>query len=185
MFLKLPNGAEWKIELTKGDGDVWLQKGWDEFTKHHSINLGHLLVFRYEGNSHFYVLVFDQSATEIDYPFNEKPQVPEMESIESEDNSVEIIDDFKPSRKTREKPPSPCVQPHKRTKTNPSSFDLQPGDPHFRPEVTKSKVLGNLKMDAGVSCTRRESKGLKATLFCLCYLVSVSKCHYFIAPNCT
>ncbi len=147
--------------------------------------MGRLLVFRYEGNSHFYVLVFDQSATEIDYPFNEKPEVPEMESIESDDNSVEIIDDFKPSQKTREKSPSPCFQPHKRTKTNPSSFDLQPGDPHFRPEVTKSKVLENSKMNAGVSCTRRESKGLKATLFCLCYLVFVSKCNYFIAPNCT
>uniref|UniRef100_A0A2N9FQS4 TF-B3 domain-containing protein n=1 Tax=Fagus sylvatica TaxID=28930 RepID=A0A2N9FQS4_FAGSY len=148
-FLKLPNGAEWKVELSKGDGEVWLQKGWDEFAKHNSINVGRLLVFRYEGNSHFYVLVFDQSATEIDYPFNEKPQVPEMESIESDDNSVEIIDDFKPSRKTREKSPCPCVQPHKRTKTNPSSFDLQPGDPHFRPEVTESKVLENSKMNAG------------------------------------
>ena len=166
MFLKLPNGAEWKIELTKGDGDVWLQKGWDEFTKHHSINLGHLLVFRYEGNSHFYVLIFEPSATEIDYPFDDKPQVPEMENIESDDNSVEIIDDFRPSRKTMEKSPSLCVQPHKRTKTNPCSSDLHPGDPHFRPEVTKSKgtILEKSKMNAGVSCTRRESKGLKQTL---------------------
>ena len=120
-----------------------------------------MLVFRYEGNFHFYVLIFDQSATEIDYPFNEKPQVPEMESIESDDNSVEIIDDFRPSRKTRDKSPSPCVQPHKRTKTNPSSFDLQPGGPQFISAVTKSKVLENSKMNAGVSCTRRESKGLK------------------------
>ena len=81
MFPKLPNGAEWKVELTKGDCDVWLQKGWDEFTKHHSINLGHLLVFRYEGNSHFFVLIFEPSATERDYPFDDKPQVPEMENM--------------------------------------------------------------------------------------------------------
>ena len=107
MFPKLPNGAEWKVELTKGDCDVWLQKGWDEFTKHHSINLGHSLVFRYEGNSHFFVLIFEPSATERDYPFDDKPQVPEMENIESDDNSVEIIDDFRPSRKTMEKSPSP------------------------------------------------------------------------------
>ena len=61
-----------------------------------------MLVLRYEGNSHFYVLIFDVSATEIDYSFDEKLQVPKMEDIESDDNSVEILDGLRPSRKTKE-----------------------------------------------------------------------------------
>lgn len=66
-FLKLSNGAEWKLKLMKCDGNVWLQKGWQEFMEYYSLKMGNFLVFRYEGYSHFYILVFDESATEIDY----------------------------------------------------------------------------------------------------------------------
>ena len=67
-FLTLPNGAKWEVGLTKHEGEVWLQKGWREFAEYYSLKLGYLVVFRYEENSHFHVLIFDPSATEIDYP---------------------------------------------------------------------------------------------------------------------
>nr|KYP49709.1 B3 domain-containing protein At1g49475 family [Cajanus cajan] len=70
MFLKLPNGAEWRVNLEKINGSVWFQKGWDEFVKHHSLAHGHLLIFRYDGASHFHVLICDMSGTEIEYPIN-------------------------------------------------------------------------------------------------------------------
>nr|POE61579.1 b3 domain-containing transcription factor vrn1 [Quercus suber] len=160
-FLTVPNGTKWKVKLTKRDGEVCFQNGWCEFASCHAVNPGHLLVFRYEGNSHFYVLIFDDTATEIDYPLDDQQQVDMMEDIESDDNSLEIMDGFMPSRKTREKSPLPCPLPHKRSKTNPRSSDLQAGgDTHFRPELTKSKgsMLEKSKMNAGVSFTRRESK---------------------------
>lgn len=31
VFLKPPNGVEWKLSLIKHDGEVWFQKGWKEF----------------------------------------------------------------------------------------------------------------------------------------------------------
>ena len=167
-FLTVPNGTKWKVKMTKRDGEVWFQNGWREFASCHALTLGHLLVFRYEGNSHFYVLIFDATATEINYPLDDQHQVRRMEDVERDDidNSLEIVDGFMPSRKTREKSPLPCPLPHKRAKTNPRSSVLQAGDAHFRPELTKSKgsVLEKSKMNPGVSFTRRESKGLNLTL---------------------
>lgn len=68
MFLKLPNGAEWEVNLEKRDGSIWFHHGWKEFAEYHSLAHGHLLVFRYDGRSYFHVLIFGVSAMEIDYP---------------------------------------------------------------------------------------------------------------------
>ncbi|KAK7339009.1 hypothetical protein VNO77_19648 [Canavalia gladiata] len=80
LFLKPPNGAEWKLNLEKREGKIWFQKGWKEFAEHHSVAHGHLLVFRCEGTSHFQVHIFDMSGLEIDYPFrkpcNDPPNNP-------------------------------------------------------------------------------------------------------------
>ncbi|KAK7293257.1 hypothetical protein RJT34_16120 [Clitoria ternatea] len=53
MFLKLPNGAERKVDLELG-------KGWKEFVEYHSLSHAHFLVFRYDGTSHFHVLICDE-----------------------------------------------------------------------------------------------------------------------------
>ncbi|KAK7256215.1 hypothetical protein RIF29_29653 [Crotalaria pallida] len=58
VFLKTPNGVEWKVNLVKHDGTIWFQKGWKEFEEYHSLAEGHILVFRYEGTSNFQVTSF-------------------------------------------------------------------------------------------------------------------------------
>ena len=90
-FLTIPNGRKWKVKLTQHDGGVWFQNGWFEFASCHGLTMGHLLVFKYEGNSHFDVLIFDATATEIDYTLDDELQVHRMEDDESDDSSVEII----------------------------------------------------------------------------------------------
>ncbi|KAL1352892.1 hypothetical protein HN51_016858 [Arachis hypogaea] len=72
VVLKLPNGTEWEVYLEKHDGRIWLQNGWKEFVEYHSLRFGDLLVFRFDGTSHFNVFICDMSATEIDYPFKNK-----------------------------------------------------------------------------------------------------------------
>ena len=163
-FLTIPNGRKWKVKLTKRDGEVWFQNGWCEFASYHALTVGSLLVFRYEGNSQFSVLIFDATATEIEYPLDDQPQVHRMEDNESDDNSNEIMDGFMPSPKTREKPPLPCTLPHKKAKTKPTSSDLQAGDTHLRPEGLKSKgsMLEKSKMVFG-TFTRGEGLGLNLT----------------------
>ncbi|KDP31848.1 hypothetical protein JCGZ_12309 [Jatropha curcas] len=98
--LKVPSGATWQVELLNCDDEVWLEKGWQEFAEYHSLQCGHLLVFKYEQPCHFYVIIFDKSATEIEYPcarictadrnLDEELKEPKVE--ENEDNSsVEIL----------------------------------------------------------------------------------------------
>ncbi|XP_010263799.1 PREDICTED: B3 domain-containing transcription factor VRN1-like isoform X2 [Nelumbo nucifera] len=102
--LTVPSGKVWRIGLKKVNGKLWFQKGWQEFVEYHSLGEGHVLVFRYEGNSHFHVLIFDTTASEIEYPCDhtenhlETSLIPckVKEEILQED-SLEILDVFPPS----------------------------------------------------------------------------------------
>ena len=164
VVLKVPSGAEWKVELTKLDDDVCFQKGLREFMEYYSIKEFHFLLFRYDGNSHFYVVILDGTATEIDYPFNnshgdqENMLDEEFEGLKVEetesDSSVEILGDFSSScPKTRDKSPLlPFLQPHKMVKTHPSnkigstsnSETLVPCSPPkcTQPKMKKPKLEG-------------------------------------------
>lgn len=68
-LLKGPSGRVWRVELKEIDGIVYFFKGWKEFVESHSLCIGYLLVFRYDGNSQFNVLIFDTSACEKEYPY--------------------------------------------------------------------------------------------------------------------
>ncbi|PPS06567.1 hypothetical protein GOBAR_AA14081 [Gossypium barbadense] len=94
--LEVPSGAIWQVELAKTDERVRLQNGWREFAEHYLLELGSFVVFRYEGNDHFHVLIFDKSASETEYPHT----------------STEA------SRKNKEKPDLPCSLPQKKISTD-------------------------------------------------------------------
>lgn len=66
--LKVVNGVKWKIGLEKSNQKVWLEKGWAEFVKFYSIDINFFVVFQYNGHSCFHVLIFDKTATGIQYP---------------------------------------------------------------------------------------------------------------------
>jgi hypothetical protein len=70
--LTTPNGHLWQVGLEKENREIWFDDGWQEFMEYHSIHYGYFLVFRYEGNSKFHVLVFDNTSTEIQYPWRAK-----------------------------------------------------------------------------------------------------------------
>ncbi|KAE9466907.1 hypothetical protein C3L33_01164, partial [Rhododendron williamsianum] len=105
VFLKVPSGAVWKVELERSNGVVWMCNGWKEFAKYYSIGFGHLLVFRYDGNCNFNVLIFDTSASEIEYPLsathgeqtningNGNSKIPDTEDVIEIDDSVETLGD--------------------------------------------------------------------------------------------
>lgn len=110
--LKVPTGASWPIELLQTDVGTWLDKGWREFAEYYSIEKFHFLVFRYDGNSQFHVIIFDPSASEIEYPIDATPdhgihddiveqqlhrrtsRVRKLDEIESDDDSIEILDEI-------------------------------------------------------------------------------------------
>ncbi|XP_048141069.1 B3 domain-containing transcription factor VRN1-like isoform X1 [Rhodamnia argentea] len=96
VLLKVPGGSTWPVELEKRGNDmVWLWKGWRKFMEHYSIGHGHVTVFKYEGDSIFHVIIFDKSASEIDYPLSIESDLSGSEGellLRKEENFVEIED---------------------------------------------------------------------------------------------
>ncbi|XP_059447097.1 B3 domain-containing transcription factor VRN1-like isoform X2 [Corylus avellana] len=68
--LSVPDGHVWQVGLKKVENGVWFQDGWQEFVECYSIRVGYLLVFRYEGNSGFFVHIFNLTNSEINYHSN-------------------------------------------------------------------------------------------------------------------
>ncbi|RDX75556.1 B3 domain-containing transcription factor VRN1, partial [Mucuna pruriens] len=122
VFLKPPDGTEWKIYWTKHDGETWFQKGWKEFATYYSLDHGHLLFFEYEGTSYFDVHIFGKSAVEINYPShgNHDGNSSIMQII---DDSVEIVDEKFSCQKTRVKSRVLSLQPCEKMKNNTTTND--------------------------------------------------------------
>jgi len=106
VFLRSPDGTEWRIYWTWNDGEIWFQKGWKEFATYYSLDHGHLVFFECKGTSHFDVHIFDNSALEIDYPSHT--------THDRKKNIVNICDDS--CQNTRVKPTLSSPQPCKKMK---------------------------------------------------------------------
>ncbi|XP_077218924.1 B3 domain-containing protein Os03g0620400-like isoform X2 [Tasmannia lanceolata] len=63
-ILEGPSSRVWHVELSKKINGTYLQDGWQEFAKAHSLRVSDFLVFRYDGNMRFSVLIFDKTACE-------------------------------------------------------------------------------------------------------------------------
>ncbi|KAH0776768.1 hypothetical protein KY290_008179 [Solanum tuberosum] len=82
VFLQAPYGKAWKVEVEHSQGQIWLVKGWKEFSDYYAISIRQFLIFGYNARDHFDVTIFDMSTTEIEYP---------IEDIESDD-SMDFLD---------------------------------------------------------------------------------------------
>ena len=80
--LTLAYGGIWKVGLEKADEKIWFNDCWQEFMEYHSISSGHLLVFGYERNSNFHVLIFYPTFIEIQNPLSKNYKL---------ENQVKII----------------------------------------------------------------------------------------------
>ncbi|GKU94642.1 hypothetical protein SLEP1_g8101 [Rubroshorea leprosula] len=62
--LRGPSRFVWTVKLARTVDDVFLQNGWEIFARDHSLEENDFLVFRYDENSTFNVVIFDKSACE-------------------------------------------------------------------------------------------------------------------------
>lgn len=60
VVLKGPSGATWKVGTVADDENLLFKHGWQDFVKDHALEKNDILVFRYNGESSFNVLVFNQ-----------------------------------------------------------------------------------------------------------------------------
>ncbi|CAL0318546.1 unnamed protein product [Lupinus luteus] len=105
LFLRLPNDAEWSVSWIKRNYDIWFQQDWKKFALDCSLRDPHFIVFKYEGGSHFEVMIFDVTTyNEIEYSsirctndatknhYNEVESDNSVEIIEIDDDSDEIVE---------------------------------------------------------------------------------------------
>ncbi|XP_075090465.1 B3 domain-containing protein Os03g0619800-like isoform X2 [Nicotiana tabacum] len=70
VYLEVPSGEVWEVEVVHSQGRICLGIGWQDFSDFYSISCGHFLIFGYNARSHFNVTIFDLSASEIEYPYS-------------------------------------------------------------------------------------------------------------------
>ncbi|XP_065636659.1 B3 domain-containing transcription factor VRN1 isoform X1 [Quercus suber] len=106
-----PNGRVWQLSLGKDENGTWFSDGWDKFLDYHSISSnGHIIIFKYEGNSTFNVLfMFDMTAGKIDYPIDNLSSDAEPDSVPNEEeekhfgyNDVSVSTTYNPSQNSSE-----------------------------------------------------------------------------------
>lgn len=110
VVLKVPTGASWPIELLQTEFGTWLDKGWKDFAEYYSIRECYFLVFKYGGDSQFQVIIFDPSASEIEYPvgapeddgardhenqqlMRRRTMFQKSDEVETDDASIEILEE--------------------------------------------------------------------------------------------
>ncbi|KAL1338881.1 hypothetical protein HN51_033459 [Arachis hypogaea] len=89
VYLKPPDGTQWKIHWTNNGDEILFQKGWKEFATFYTLDNGHLLWFKYNGTSNIKVNIFDMSGLKIEYTSNGRI---------GDDNLVETLEEPPPRR---------------------------------------------------------------------------------------
>ncbi|CAN1751410.1 B3 domain-containing transcription factor VRN1 [Linum perenne] len=87
VLLKLPNGAEWQVSVVRGRKRIWFVKGWSEFAEFYSLKPTNYLVFGLASTNRLNVIVFDTTATEIDYS-NKKVNIKVESECDIESNEA-------------------------------------------------------------------------------------------------
>lgn len=65
-----PSGNAWNVDLIQQNGDLFFHHGWPAFVRDHFVECGDFLIFRYDDELCFTVLIFDQSACEKEAAFH-------------------------------------------------------------------------------------------------------------------
>jgi len=72
-ILEGPNGRCWPVRIKRASEGTFLSTGWSKFVEDHFLKEREFLVFRYEGNMHFSIQVFDTTACEREDLFAVRP----------------------------------------------------------------------------------------------------------------
>ncbi|CAK8565807.1 unnamed protein product [Lathyrus sativus] len=118
VMINPPDGTKWKVFWKNINGDIWFQKGWKFFTQNYSLQHGCLVVFKYkERTSELDLIILGQHALEIDYDSSCGILDDEHENLDhSDDESVEILNEWHNQKKPRQRSTLASPRPHKKSR---------------------------------------------------------------------
>ncbi|KAL6227265.1 hypothetical protein ACLB2K_001224 [Fragaria x ananassa] len=114
----------WLVDIEMDNHKFYFQNGWKEFVHENGLKGREFLVFFYDGISEFYVHIYGENACKKEFAEVTRNYVAsfrEMEEADSDDTSVEILDDFPPSSRRAglgNKSSLPSHQTHKKDGTS-------------------------------------------------------------------
>ncbi|XP_078182255.1 B3 domain-containing protein Os12g0592300-like [Carex rostrata] len=89
--LEGPSGITWHVKMIRSNNTFALRSGWKEFVIANRIDKNDVLVFTYNGNSSFKVVIFNWSGCEKASPFFAKKKETDTQSEESNDSLIREI----------------------------------------------------------------------------------------------
>ncbi|XP_054822867.1 B3 domain-containing protein REM16-like [Prosopis cineraria] len=167
--LKGPGGAEWTVRLSTRDDVLHFTDGWQQFAQDHFLEESDLLIFKYNGESQFDVLIFDQKnlCEKVASYFvrdsgltnkRNKDNCLEEENIPS-DSKVKVASPKKSahgkSKKTRKATVerTPAQQTKRRGRSNRS--DAHAGEIDWLPDVEPASTSRNKMVEVVDASSRR------------------------------
>lgn len=140
---------------------------WKKFAEAYSLDLDHLLVFKYVGRSEFQVVILDQSGLEMSYPLTEA-------TLDGEDNGNSLPQSKRASSPLPFSPSTKKVKTNTRKETN--AYPLQDEDVETKCAQSKRN--------------KAKKRGVEVDFFSslFCFLLKVLKvlllCGYFVTSIC-
>lgn len=95
--LTVSDGSVWHVALTRKGKDIWFHCGWEDFVESYSISARYFLMFRYEKNSNFNVIIFNLNACVGEESMND-----EQNSDPKDEKRVEHVEQQSRKRKMEE-----------------------------------------------------------------------------------
>lgn len=100
--------GKWDVKINNQS----FENGWAKFAEDNGLEVGDLSVFRHEGEMEFEIIVFDPTACERDYPFEDEKRVHTREVVEFPNYSFHPILRPRrrdPSRKEQQRRSAQCL----------------------------------------------------------------------------
>ncbi|CAL5202416.1 unnamed protein product [Lathyrus oleraceus] len=116
VLMKPPDGTKWEVFWKNINGEIWFQKGWKTFTQNYSLQNGCFVVFKYkEGTSVLDVIILGHNGVEIHYDSSRDTFDVENKNLNhSDDESVEILNEWHYPKKVRKRSALASPRPHKK-----------------------------------------------------------------------
>ncbi|KAL5705091.1 hypothetical protein ACHQM5_023436 [Ranunculus cassubicifolius] len=101
--LRGPTNKIWKVRFSKTDEGTYLQDGWVDFLRDHSLGDFEVLIFRYDGDMCFRIEIFEKTAVKKEYTFDtEKRQEARISPVREEPQV--LVEQFSPKKRVRGRP---------------------------------------------------------------------------------